>query len=283
MALGLHSQSIRRILVVGGPIAGVLLVLSGPAKGQAANSRCGPAVNITERPTVQELITLGNPDRDHRDFYRSREQRTLPIRIPIVNPNSALPAGEQVSAIATEFSRSDDAQIPADQIAVLSSQVSRNARALEINLCIDPAQPRKVGAGKYVGTLIVDDARFEEKAVPLTINLQDGVLLPAMAVPAGAIIGVIWAGVLAQVKGTQTEEEKRKRRETRKLLYELSVALIVALGAGVAVFIAQYWSDPGWQLDLKSWWTLALSVGAAATAAYPAAALAGRALHERFS
>lgn len=156
-------------LIVAALAVGVWFVASeSVTKG---GTPCGGLFVPTEQPVLPEgeapvkLASAGDPEVISFGKDRDTRRRTATLK---AEGDERPPAGAQLKVLPGEFIRSQGGQIPEDQISAKAT-VRDDRSAVDVVLCLNPDG---VDAGRYVGSVAIDDPRISAPSITYTATLQ---------------------------------------------------------------------------------------------------------------
>src|SRR6266542_517655 len=238
----------------------ILLVL--PAIGDAEKS-CLPSPPVPQTTQGRGQPPSINSSKDPIPIEVGRSRSTTHTRQVSLDVKGTLPINVKTLAVGmSDFARGDGLTLERKYLTP-KAEVSGNRQSVTIFLCVDPRLDgnQEPHAGKYVGTVFLDDQRAKGGAATFTIRIKFASLPVTLAAAViGAFVGFGGAILSAYVKADRSFRDINPGR--------WAATLALALFAGLAVWVSLYVNDPTYQGDLAQQLALATACG---TAAYTAA------------
>lgn len=254
----------------------LIAVGDAPGRAVAEVSPCDVTPPPSPEAAVIDPAARLKPESEEAklQFGRTRIPRVLELRANIIGTGPL--AGTPIRFDVRRFKRSDDTEIPGQQIRVIGC-VSNDRHQVRVNLYVDPERPSRVAPGTYTALLAVDDPAFDSaNSTPfkLTVVLQEDrqhfpILILGFAALGAAMLqrGIRWWEDPAS-RSRDAGVSLLRRRGFRLGALEFLAGLVGGLVATIPVYLKHYDSDPAWTLDNAHGWGLLTTAFAAASAAY---------------
>jgi hypothetical protein len=239
------------VLVVG------LIGLCGSADAASDKGCKVSAPNAVAGPAPANLATIGNADSPLGfQFGTSRNPKTQHTDLGVTG---SLVPGAILNVAVSDLTRGNGPVLDSDAVHA-SATVSQNGKSIRMTVCIDPKGGASTAdAGKYSGSLSIDDPRATGGAVPLTAALRfSNWAVVALATLVAALGGLVWT-MLVTIKGFNAGGGALR----------VSAAAVATVLLAIPVYINQYAADPSWSGVSTDFLALMIAVGAAVIAGFP--------------
>lgn len=218
------------------------------ATAQASESRCVDRATSTRAPAAPRKVKISpiKPTSRTLKVNLGSDSKPQTRRFAIVSPPVSR-SRRLLAEIDGDLEAADSSTFAAGQTAV-SPQITPLGQ-VTLEVCLDPATPERVGAGRYLGAISLGGKGVETTSFPLEVTVQSSGWIAALWIAIGTLFGILLKMFtdLRKTEGVQVSGAGIKKYWQQGNLY---VALLTGVVAAIVDFLALYEPNPSWGSSL---------------------------------